>query len=105
MRAGDLDRKLVIEEPTGTRNGIGENIETWSEFATVWAKRLPVKANEYYATDQVNAPVEAVFRIRWLSGLTAAMRISYDGKYYDILSIQEIGRREGYELIARVHSG
>ena len=103
MRAGELDRKITVERAMAVTSGTGEVTHTWATFATIWARRVPIKADEYFTAQQVNAPVDARFQIRWRDGLDSAMRLVYDGKTYDILSIQEIGRREGYDILARVH--
>lgn len=98
MRAGDLDRQITIEAPTETPNAIGEPIQTWSVFVTVWAKVAPVRGRERFTADQVAAEADTIFRIRWLVGVTEKMRVSYDGRLYDITYIAELGRREGMEL-------
>lgn len=103
MRAGELDRRIVIETPTDTQDSAGGPTQTWATFATVWAKVIPLRGQEYFAANQNNTQVDSTFRIRWLSGVTATMRISYDGEYWDIQHIAEIGRQEGLDLLARVH--
>lgn len=105
MRAGELDRQIVIESATETQNGIGEPIKTWSTFATVWAKAKQLRGREYVAAQAINAEIDTVFTIRWLAGVTRKMRILYDAQYFDIHDIAEIGRREGLDVMARVHRG
>lgn len=103
MRAGELDRKIVIERVTETQNAIGEPVASWATFATVWAAVKPVRGREYFAAQGMQAEADSVFRIRWLDGVTPKMRISYDGAVYDIQHVAELGRRAGLELYARVH--
>lgn len=103
MRAGDLDRKIVIQTVTESRSGSGAVTDSWSAFATVWAKVRPLSGREYLAAAQINAEVDTEFTIRWLSGVTPKMRISYDGNIYDIEHIAEIGRREGLKILTRIH--
>lgn len=100
MRAGELDRKIIIEQQASGQDSIGEPNGSWSTFATVWASVKPVRANEIYSAQQVSPDRETRFRIRYLSGVTEKMRISYDSKYWDIRGIEEIGRRQGLDLIA-----
>lgn len=102
MRAGELDRKIVIETLTQTRDAYGATVDTWATFATVWAKKKDLRGDEYFAAQQVNVKVDAIFTIRWLSGVLETMRINYDGKTWDIRNINELGRREGMELYAEV---
>lgn len=102
MRAGDLDRKITIESRTESRSATGAATYTWAALATVWAKVKPVRGQEYFAAQQVNAQIDAVFTIYYRADITRTMRINYGGEYYDIQDIAELGRGEGLELYARV---
>ena len=44
MSAGELDRKITIQRATVTLNEFNELIETWTDHATVWAKRRDASA-------------------------------------------------------------
>lgn len=98
----NLDRRILIEQAAESANGIGEPIKTWSTFAAVWSEISPVRETERFTAQQVDAQRESRFRIRWLSGVTEKMRISYDSAYWDITGIREIGRRDGLEIVAVV---
>lgn len=102
MRAGDLDRKIVIQSFTETQDAYGAPVKTWAAFATVWAQVRPVRGREGFEAEQVAAQILATFRIRYLAGVLLTMRISYDGKVWNLRSINEIGRREGLEIEAEV---
>lgn len=106
MRAGKLDRRIVIESFTTSQNGYGELIKSWSTLATVWAEVNPKSGREFFASNQRIAEFETVFRIRYRSDITIneKYRISYGGKYYDIKHIAEVGRREGLDLLAQVEA-
>ena len=100
MRAGRLDRLITIGEFTSVQDSYGQEIETWPEFATVWAEKIDIKARERFAAQQDIAEETTRFRIRWLAGVTPKMRIQHDGKTYDIEGIAELGRRAGLEITA-----
>lgn len=100
--AGPLDRYVTIEQKTKTRDAYGAEIETWTTFAQVWASKRDIRGREYFAAQQVNAETDTVWRIRWIAGVKAEMRINWNGTLYDIQDIAEIGRREGLEIMARV---
>jgi SPP1 family predicted phage head-tail adaptor len=102
MSLAGLDRRITIESLTQTRDAYGATVDTWTTFATVWAKKRDIRGDEYFAAQQMNAKVDSVFTIRWLSGVLQTMRISYDSKYWDIRSINELGRSEGMEIYAEV---
>jgi len=102
MRAGDLDRMIVIESVGATQSSSGDPTESWSTFATVWAKVIPVNTAEGFSAQQFNAKADVIFRIRHIDNLTPAMRINYNSHYYDITGITEMRRRESIEIAATV---
>lgn len=102
MRAGELDRSIIIQSATETRDSYGDVLPSWTTFATVWATVTANRGDERFAAYQVVAQADILFRIRWRSGITVKMRISYDGQIYDIVHIAEIGRREGLDILARL---
>lgn len=105
LRAGDLDRRIVIERPTNEQGAAGGVDPTWSTFAEVWAQKEPLLGRKYFAAQQVNAQVDTIFRIRWIDGVDQTMRLieKSTGLVFDIMSVQEIGRQDGYEIMAQVH--
>lgn len=100
MRAGDLDRRIVLEQNTPTRDSLGAPIASWATFATVWAQVRPQRGTEPFQGDQENPRRPTTFRLRYRGDLTEDMRIVYAGDTYDIESIAEIGRQEGLEITA-----
>jgi len=98
MRAGDLDRRVIIQRDDGTATD-GKHVAAWGTVATVWAQKLDVAGREAFAAgiDQVEL-ADARFKIRWRSGITPANRLLFDGVPYDIVHVGELGRREGLEL-------
>lgn len=100
MRAGRLNRRITIQEPTETQDDYGEAIQSWATFRTVWAEVRQKPGQESFDADQIVAETNTVFKIRYLTGLTRKMRISYISDIYDIHSISEIGFKEGHEIRA-----
>ena len=102
MRAGELDRKVRLEQRINTPNAYGEPIESWNLIAEVWASRAQLSGRELFESDQVAAEALYRFRLYYRTDLDATCRIVYDGKNYDIKSVAEIGRREGLEVLAQL---
>jgi SPP1 family predicted phage head-tail adaptor len=100
LRAGDLDRRITIERPAAAQNGFGEDVPSWAEVATVWASKRDLTGAEYFRAASINAEITTRFRLRYLAGLTADMRIVIGSEIYVIASIAELGRREGLEIMA-----
>ena len=100
MRAGVLDRRITIEVNNEVQDEFGGLTPLWAPFATVWARVAPVTGKETFLSDQVTASADTLFRIRYLVGLDTKMRIVYNEKNYNIKNILEIGRREGFNILA-----
>ncbi len=99
---GKLDRRITIQSLTqGLGTEYGEPTETWSDWATVWANVYMGGGREFEAARQITAEIDTQFQIRYVSGIQETMRISYDGRLYDIYRIQEVGRHERLNLWAK----
>ncbi len=100
MQPGRMDRRVKILRRALTRNEHGEQVETFTETAEVWAERRDVTGREFFAGATTTAENSARFMLRWRSDLLATDRLSCDDKEYDIVQIAELGRRDGLEVIA-----
>lgn len=99
MRAGNLDRHIVIEEPyTVTRDQYRTSTTDWRKRAAVRAQMLEFDTSN---REGVRATTDAriTFRIYWLHGLTLEHRVLYEGQSYKIQKIREVGRRAGLDLV------
>lgn len=103
LAAGDLDRRIRIEQATETQapDGSGEPETTWATVAEVWAQKDPLGGRELFTAQQVAAKVDTRFRLRWRNDVRPErMRIvDEDLRLYDIQAVQEIGRRDGLLLL------
>jgi len=106
MRAGGLDHRITIEQPSSSQDGFGEPDQTWSTLDTVWAEVFPVRGSEEFEGQQVYAENTLGFRIRHRSDITRKMRIDHDGDKYDIVSIVEPRgtRNEVLEITGRARA-
>ena len=96
---GKLHRRIRIETFTTSSDSFGEPIKTWAVLDHVWADIRPVSNTERFEAQQVNRQVEVRMRIHYRADVTEQMRVLYDGDYYDIQGIKEIGYHEGLELL------
>lgn len=98
MRAGRLDRTVIIQRVATTVDEYGTPSEGWTTVATVRAQRVKLSTEEFLRAFGNASESVAVFRIRHLDGLTLADRITCDGETYDLKFIEPIGRRQVLEL-------
>jgi len=103
MNAGELNQRITIQQATTSRDGYGAETKTWATHATVWASKKHSTSRELYAAQKVNAEITDLFIIRYRAGVTTRMRVSYNGKYYDILGADDPdGRRREIHLLCKV---
>lgn len=103
LRAGHLDREIVIERATVIANSMNEDVPSWSLLAERWASALPVKDGERFQAGEVQSEITMRFQIRWTTetaDLDERDRVTFDGRVYDIHGVKEIGRRVGQEISA-----
>lgn len=99
MSSGRLDRKVVLQRRAGTVDAIGQPLDAWVEFATVWADVAHVNGLEALKGDAPVSSVRASIRLRPLAGLDAGLRAVVDGVVYDIEAVLPHGRRELVDLV------
>ena len=92
MRAGELKKRITIEQPTGTADALGEPVQTWATWAVLWAALQPLVGTERLQAAQVNANADVKVTIRYYLGLipTVKMRIRYGTRMFQIVSVQNI---------------
>jgi SPP1 family predicted phage head-tail adaptor len=99
LRAGDMWTRVTIQQATTTKNEVGEPVLAWSTFATVWAdvESLSSRETERFA-ETVGFMTHRV-KIRYLDGLTNAMRIQYRSRTLEIGQVLERDRLWHQEII------
>lgn len=101
IRAGELNRRITIEQKSVTLDAQNAPIETWSVFAAnVPAAFKPVSGTDEVQGNEQSAQVRAEFWLRFKAGITTEHRIVYQGRTFDILDVVEINYRDGLRLPA-----
>jgi SPP1 family predicted phage head-tail adaptor len=101
LAAGSLRETVTVQVPSETRNDMGESEQTWSTFAV---RRAAVQAMSFVEQErrgQIGGATSYMVRIRYLEGITSAMRLrwdSRDGRILYVSSVVEKGHREEHEL-------
>tara|TARA_R110002020_G_scaffold5179_4_gene21920 strand:- start:7643 stop:7960 length:318 start_codon:yes stop_codon:yes gene_type:complete len=98
MRAGRLDRTIMIQSFASGVDDYGTPIEDWTALATVRAQIIQSGTDEFLAGYGESDSLAVIFRTRWLADVTTDCRVGYDGKFLNIREVKEIGRRKGLEL-------
>ena len=103
MTIGELDRRVVIENVTVSRNSYGELERAYESFRTVWAAIEWRGGSEGVdQSEKITGMTKLHIYIRNLdmSNLTLQSRLTYDSKYYFPKVINQIdGRTAFLEII------
>lgn len=114
MKAGKLDRLVLVQRAVISNSPSGEQTEAWLNIGfPQFASKTPVSGIERYGSQQLEAKEQVEFRFRWsddFADLRPSDRIiepASDGpvdpperSIYDIFAVLEIGRREGLRILA-----
>ena len=102
---GKFDRRIRLETEVITQNSTGEGERSFILFKEIWAGTTPMSATERFRAAEIHASRVTRFVIRWMAGVLTTMRIYFDGNYYRITGIREIGRRDFLEISAEALDG
>ena len=93
IRSGQLRNYATIEQLKGTVSSSGEPLNDWSH---VWSGRIaiyPVRSIERENLGKVEAKATHRIAMRWRAGIKPSMRIRFDGRAFDIISIVNVEER------------
>lgn len=83
--------RILIEEPTITRDETGGQVKGWKPVRTVYARRLSEKGVETFSGQALLGKVEIGFAIYYRPdhGITQRHRFTFQGKHFNISSVTE----------------
>lgn len=97
MQAGKLNKRITLQRRDATLDSFGtEDQNTWADVFTCWSRIAMQGGKEFQRAQIIVADIEQLFVTRYcseLSDVTEKDRIYYNGKYYDIRSVNNVGER------------
>ena len=104
MRAGDLRRRVTIQQKSVTRDTYGAEVVSWTDVATVWASVEDLSGRELYDAERITTEVTTRIRMRYRAGITTDMRAVYGARTFNIRAVldPEGRKRELQLLVAEV---
>ena len=99
IHAGDLDRRITLKGPNDTRGDDGSVRPGYLTGDSIWAQYIAEGGREFFAAQKRNAEVSAVFKIRYRSGVNARYRVVYDSRNFDVIFVNDTGKRFGELLL------
>ena len=82
----ELSKRVTLQHQTKVPDGMGGFTTTWVDAATVWAAIWPVSASETIQAAQATMTITHRVRIRYRSVLKASWRVSWAGRYFNLVS-------------------
>lgn len=101
MEAGQLRERITVQQASETRNTLGETLQSWSTYTTVWASVEGVSARESLYAGQQQISISHRVRLRYLPGLTQSMRLRWRNRALEIVSLLERNNRTEHELLCQ----
>ena len=101
MRAGKLNQRVTLQQATVTQDAAGELVPAWADFATVWASVVDISGREYVAAAAVQNTAQTKITIRYLVGITPAMRAVHGSDIYNIEAVLGQDKRTLLLMCAR----
>lgn len=85
--AGKLRHRITIQAKSTGRDACGGELPAaWTDFASVRASVEPLQGREYRSPSGDQAEATTRFRLRYLPGVTASMRVLCEGRVYNLVS-------------------
>jgi SPP1 family predicted phage head-tail adaptor len=100
MNFGKFDRQLLLQRPAVvTQNDFGEEASAgFEDVEAVYGEQKPGTGSESFLAQQQTAQQAVTWQIRYRADLTTTWQLVYEGCTYQIIAIQEVGRRAGLLL-------
>lgn len=84
----DMRNKITLQKMSETKDEYGTPIGyDWQDVATVWASIEPISGKEYIMLQNTNSELTLRIRMRYLPGVTNAMRVVYETRIFNIQSV------------------
>lgn len=102
ISAGNFKYLITIQTPIQVRDGIGGVTTTW----IVKHANVPAIVQDYSGREKyhVESSREITYdkkrvEVRYMTGIKTTDRILYDGQFYDIVMIEQLGFRESTRFV------
>ncbi len=90
---------ITVQQPSVTKDEIGGQVRTWSTFASPWAVAKPTGGSQRTFAGKIDNPAGVEFTIRYVSGITEKMRISWGSRLFDIKNVLNVDERNIYLVL------
>jgi SPP1 family predicted phage head-tail adaptor len=104
--SGRRDRFVTVQQLSESRGASGAPIESWTRLTDVWAAKTDIRGFERFIANQISAPYDTKWDLHYSAewdpdrvDVRKRRRLVVEGRVHDIVAAQEIGRRQGVEVM------
>lgn len=97
--ATTMNKRIEIQSKSLRCDVEGGQYETWATVNTVWASVWPVKSDLVYEYKSMGVEVTHQIKIRGYIDVTEQNRIIYDGRTFEILTVENFQENDFDVLI------
>ena len=97
---GMMDRCIYLQFETTARGADGSFLKSWSDIAFVRAAYNYKSGRETFEANQETAVRMVTWTIRYLPDIDETCRIKHGSDIYDIVNVEELGRKRYLRLHA-----
>jgi head-tail adaptor len=101
IKAGTLDRSVALQTYTETRSATGATTRIPATSCTVRAALMTLRVADLKRGEALSSVAEIKFMIRWRVDVSITTLLTYHCVQYQIISIDEVGKREGLILLVK----
>ena len=101
MDIGKLDKRITLQSRSATLDDYGQQSNSWTDVATVWANIKPVSGREKMKAMQVDSILSHTVAVRYNATFMPprtvdAWRIVYNGRYFNIIAAMDLEEARQY---------
>ncbi len=87
MQAGKLRHRIELQTRTITKDSYGQEIETWTKLADVWASVNPLRGREFFTAMQEHSDLDHRIIVRHKSVITTVNRAVWGTRIFDVQAV------------------
>lgn len=87
LRAGRLNKRVILQTVSNAADGRGGVTETWADTATLWAHVEEIAGSERYEANQIASNLTHRVTIRYRTAVIPQQRVKYGTRILKIVSV------------------
>lgn len=99
MQPGTLRERIELQQPSETRNTLGEVSQTWATYASRWASVKTLRSGEVLSANQQGLTITHRVRLRHVDAIKSTHRIKWKNRIMHIISVLELENLTVHELL------